>query len=163
MPRHLWRLFMPSRENVECVWPLQAALGEGPIWFENALWFVDIFGKRIHRFEPAGGGKQSWPAPAKVSFILPEAQGSFLVGFPGAVARFRPDSGEFPILARFEEDHPKNRSNDACVDAQGRLWFGTMDEDQQRKSGAFYRWSGEPAPVLADSGYCITNGPCFSP
>ncbi|HEY2837248.1 MAG TPA: SMP-30/gluconolactonase/LRE family protein [Rhizomicrobium sp.] len=154
---------MPSRESVECVWPLQAALGEGPIWFESALWFVDIFGKRIHRFEPIAGSKQNWPAPDKTSFILPEAQGSFLVGFPGSVARFRPDGGEFQILARFEDDYPRNRSNDACIDPQGRLWFGTMDEDQQRKSGAFYRWGGEPVPVLADSGYCITNGPCFSP
>ncbi len=151
--------------SVECVWPLKASLGEGPLWSasEKALWFVDIFEKQIHRFEPNTGHSRSWIAPGKVSFVLPESLGSFLVGLPGAVARFHPDSGEFEILAQVEGDYPQNRLNDACIDPQGRLWFGSMDEDGSRKSGAFYRWGAEPAPVLADAGYCISNGPAFSP
>jgi sugar lactone lactonase YvrE len=151
--------------SVECVWPLEADLGEGPFWSapERALWFVDILEKQIHRFEPDTGRRQSWMAPAKVSFVLPETRGSFLVGLPGAVTRFTSHTGEFEILARVEEAYPQNRLNDACIDPQGRLWFGSMDEDGQRKSGAFYRWSAEPAPVLADAGYCISNGPAFSP
>ncbi|HWF63209.1 MAG TPA: SMP-30/gluconolactonase/LRE family protein, partial [Rhizomicrobium sp.] len=155
---------MPSLET-ECIWPLEASLGEGPFWSatENAVWFVDIFGKQIHRFEPVGGIRQSWPAPAKVSFVLPEGQGNFLVGFPGAVARFQSGTGEFQILARLEEQYPRNRLNDACIDARGRLWFGTMDEDARSKSGAFYRWGDEAGPVQVDSGYCISNGPAFSP
>jgi len=151
--------------SVECVWPLKADLGEGPFWSaaEKALWFVDIFEKQIHRFEPDTGHGQSWTAPAKVSFVLPEASGSFLAGLPGAVARFHARSGAFEILARVEGDHPQNRLNDACIDRHGRLWFGSMDEDSRRKSAAIYRWGAEPAPVLADAGYCISNGPAFSP
>jgi len=151
--------------SADCVWPLKASLGEGPFWSatEKALWFVDIFEKQIHRFQPGAGDGQSWTAPGKVSFILPETQGSFLVGLPGAVARFHSQSGEFETLARVEDGYPQNRLNDACIDSLGRLWFGSMDEDGQRKSAAFYRWGAEPAPVLADTGYCISNGPAFSP
>jgi xylono-1,5-lactonase len=151
--------------SVDCVWTLKASLGEGPFWSatEKALWFVDIFAKQIHRFEPDGARGQSWDAPAKVSFVLPEAQGSFLVGLPGAVARFHSRTGEFETLARVEGDYPQNRLNDACIDPFGRLWFGSMDEDGQRKSAALYRWGAEPAPMLADAGYCISNGPAFSP
>ena len=156
---------MPSPETAECVWPVAARLGEGPFWSatENAVWFVDIFGKQIHRFAPVAGTKQSWPAPGKVSFVLPEAPDSFLVGFPGVVARFRSDNGAFEMLARLEQNYPKNRLNDACIGPGGGLWFGSMDEDQREKSGAFYRWGNEPEPVQVDSGYCISNGPCFSP
>ena len=158
---------MPSSDlqTVECLWPLEAKLGEGPFWSaaEKALWFVDIFGKQIHRFEPGTGAHRSWPAPAKVSFVLPEAGGSLLVGFPGAVARFHADSGKFEVLARVEEAYPKNRLNDACVGPHGELWFGSMDEDMKDNCAAFYRWGSETVPVLADSGYCISNGPCFSP
>ncbi|MES2256571.1 MAG: SMP-30/gluconolactonase/LRE family protein [Pseudomonadota bacterium] len=151
--------------SVECVWPVKTNLGEGPFWSasEKALWFVDIFGEQIHRFESNGGRGQSWKAPAKASFVLPEAQGSLLIGLPGAVARFHPHAGEFEIIARVEGDCPQNRLNDACIDQAGRLWFGSMDEDGRKKSGAFYRWSVEPAPVLVDAGYCISNGPAFSP
>ena len=151
--------------SVECVWPCKADLGEGPFWStpENALWFVDILEKQIHRFAPGAGRGQSWTAPGKVSFVLPETQGSFLVGLPGAVARFHADTGQFEILARVEGDYPQNRLNDACIDRHGRLWFGSMDEDGQRKSAAIYRWGTEPAPVPMDDGYCISNGPAFSP
>jgi D-xylonolactonase len=36
---------------VECVWPVEAVLGEGPVWSaaEQALWFVDIKAPAIHR------------------------------------------------------------------------------------------------------------------
>ena len=35
-----------------CVWPLGSELGEGSIWHdaEHALYFVDIKGKKIHRW-----------------------------------------------------------------------------------------------------------------
>lgn len=150
---------------MECVWPLEASLGEGPFWSdaEKGLWFVDIFQQRIHCFEPHTAAKQSWSAPGKVSFILPEAKGSFLVGLPGAVARFRTERNTFEVVARLEEDHPKNRLNDACIDPRGRLWFGTMDEDGQSKSASLYRWGAESAPTRVDTGYCISNGPAFSP
>jgi D-xylonolactonase len=151
--------------SVDCVWPINASLGEGPFWSaaENALWFVDIFAKQIHRFNPALASGKNWPAPAKVSFILPEMQGSFLVGLPGAVARFHPLGGEFETLARVEQSYPNNRLNDACIDSEGRLWFGTMDEQGLSNSAAFYRWGNEQAPVQVDTGYCISNGPAFSP
>ena len=58
--------------DVECVWPVGAILGEGPVWSaaEQALWFVDIKAPAIHRFHPASGAQRSWPAPARVGFVL---------------------------------------------------------------------------------------------
>lgn len=157
---------MRAPEAAECLWPVQASLGEGPFWSaaDDAVWFVDIFGKQIHRFQPGRTVTQSWSAPAKASFVLPETGGTLLVGLPGAVARFWPDTGAFEALTRLERDHPRNRLNDACIDPHGRLWFGTMDEDAQKKSGAIYRWGEDkPQPVQEDCGYCISNGPAFSP
>jgi sugar lactone lactonase YvrE len=155
----------PDGKTPDCVWPLEANLGEGPFWSEteNRLWFVDIFQQRIHAFAPKTAAKQSWQAPGKVSFVLPEAGGSFLIGLPGTVARFKPDQETFEVLARLEENCPKNRLNDACIDSKGSLWFGTMDEEAQKSSASLYRWGSELAPVQVDSGYCISNGPAFSP
>ena len=44
----------------EVAWPLEAQLGEGPVWVERdeALWFVDIKKQLIHRFDPANGATQ---------------------------------------------------------------------------------------------------------
>ena len=53
--------------DVECVWPVGAELGEGPFWSaaEQAVWFVDIKGRAIHRFHEPSGETRSWPAPAR--------------------------------------------------------------------------------------------------
>ena len=32
-----------------------AMLGEGPVWIGDAVWFVDIKGHEVHRFDPVWG------------------------------------------------------------------------------------------------------------
>lgn len=41
----------------DCVWPVNAELGEGPVWHaaKNAVYFVDIKGRYSHRLSVATG------------------------------------------------------------------------------------------------------------
>lgn len=144
---------------------LGAALGEGPVWVgrEQALWFVDILGQRVHRFDPAGGAHRAWSAPAPVGWVLPAADGAFLAGLKTGVHRFDPADGSFAPLADPEPDLPHNRLNDATVDAAGRVWFGTMDDRQQHDSGRLYRWERGRVDDSGLAPCCITNGPAISP
>ncbi len=150
---------------VRSVLPVQAILGEGPVWVarERALWFVDIKGHKAHRFDPASGNHQSYDAPAQVGWVLPADDGAFLAGLQTGIARFDPLDGRFDLIATPEAAIPGNRLNDATVDAAGRVWFGSMDDAEEADSGRLYcfdrcqvRDSGLP-PV------CITNGPAISP
>jgi xylono-1,5-lactonase len=151
--------------QVRCVWPLGAQLGEGPIWLagDSVLWFVDIKGRLIHRFDPATAGSESWPAPDQVSFVLPRTDGTFVVGLPGKLACFEPGAGSFSTLVTLEADRPRNRLNDACVDSHGRVWFGSMDDDETEPQGVLYSWDGTAPPISRDAGFVISNGPAFSP
>jgi sugar lactone lactonase YvrE len=56
-----------------------------------------------------------------------------------------------------------NRLNDGFVDAEGRLWFGSMHDAELAPTGGLYRLEPGGAPELVDDGYCITNGPAASP
>jgi xylono-1,5-lactonase len=152
-------------DEIQCVWALAAQLGEGPCWSasEQALWFVDIKRWRIHRFRPDSGEQRSWPAPDQVTFLLPRGPGSFVVGLPGRLASFMPATGEFVTLVTIEHEWPRNRTNDACLDAAGRLWFGTMDDQETEPHGRLYCWDGTAPPQPRDDGYVISNGPAFSP
>ena len=146
-------------------WELAAELGEGPVWVErdHALWFVDIKKRQIHRFDPSSGAKRSWQAPEQVGFILPAERGGFVVGLQSGLYHFDERSGAFALIVGVEPDKPDNRLNDGVVDPSGRIWFGTMDNKEREKSGAFYCFvNGQLKPTGID-GIAITNGPAVSP
>ncbi|MEJ1968945.1 MAG: SMP-30/gluconolactonase/LRE family protein [Rhizomicrobium sp.] len=144
-----------------CVWDIRAKLGEGPLWARGALWFVDIKQDKLHRYDPTTGAKRSYDAPAEPGFIVAQESG-FIVGARGALYRFDPQSGDFSVLCDVEMDKPGNRLNDGALDPSGRLWFGTMDNAEKDPTGSLYRFDGHGLSII-DSGYVITNGPCFSP
>jgi len=148
--------------EVRSVLPVAATLGEGPVWVDGTLWFVDIKQRKIHRFNPTTGDTQSWPAPAQVGWLLPYAEGGFLAGLQTGVHRFDPDSGSFTHLATIEPALPNNRLNDATVDPAGRLWFGSMDDGEKAPTGHIYSASDRGIARVA-SGIAITNGPAVSP
>ncbi|WP_429332576.1 SMP-30/gluconolactonase/LRE family protein [Paraburkholderia sp. 35.1] len=148
-----------------CVWALGAELAEGPLWqaAENAVYFVDIKGRRIHRLSVATGEQQTWQAPDQPGFLAPLVDGTFVCGLPSGLHRFDPASGEFSKLAEVEPHLPGNRLNDGFVDARGRLWFGSMDDAEEAPSGTLYRVNEQAAAIAQDDDYVITNGPAMSP
>jgi D-xylonolactonase len=154
---------MQSEPSV--VWDLAAELGEGPVWVERdrALWFVDIKKREVHRYDPASGSKDSWPAPEQVGFIFPAERGGFVAGLQSGLHHFDETSGAFALIAEVEPDKPGNRLNDGVVDPAGRLWFGTMDNKERAKSGAFYCFAGGEVKHTGLDGIAITNGPAVSP
>lgn len=146
----------------DCVWPVSAVLGEGPVWWDGAVWFTDIKQNKVHRFDPASGTGKSWAAPSPVGFLAPLPAGHFLAGAKTGLYDFDPVTGLFAFLRTVEPDLPGNRLNDGAVDAQGRLWFGSMDDSETAPTGRLYCLEGR-ALTVRDSGYVITNGPAFSP
>jgi sugar lactone lactonase YvrE len=145
------------------IWSLRAELGEGPVWTGDTLWFVDIKKPGIYRLDPATGERRTWKAPEPIGFLLPASSGGFVAGLQSGLQHFDPDSGRFTPLAQVEADRAGNRLNDGVVDPQGRLWFGTMDNSEKAKSGAFYCFEGEKVRPAGIADICITNGPAVSP
>jgi D-xylonolactonase len=151
--------------EVRPVWELEAELGEGPVWVErdNALWFVDIKERKIHRYDPADGSKGSWNSPEQVGFLFPAEGGGFVAGLQSGLYRFDDSSGAFDLIVEVEREKPGNRLNDGVVDPHGRLWFGTMDDAEKAKSGAFYCFHEGRLSHTSLDGIAITNGPTVSP
>ncbi|AJG23535.1 Xylonolactonase [Cupriavidus basilensis] len=147
------------------MWQLGAELGEGPVWHQgsSAVYFVDIKGRRIHRFAIATGAMRSWPVDSQPGFIVPLDDGGFLCGMQDGLYRFDPADGACRRLKEVEPDLPGNRINDGFVDPAGRLWFGTMDDGEAAPSGSLYQVGDDGRTWRRDSGYVITNGPAMSP
>lgn len=147
-----------------CLWQVGATLGEGVLWDAGSrqVWFVDIKGRRVHRCDGDGANQRSWEAPGQVSFIVRASSGDMVCSLDDGLYRFNENSGAFQPLLAVEADQPGNRFNDGHVDADGALWFGSMDDAEERPSGALYRFDGSAAE-RKDDGYIITNGPALSP
>ena len=152
---------MPMTPKV--AWELGAELGEGPVWVERdqALWFVDIKKQQIHRYDPASGDRKCWAAPEQVGFVFPAEGGGFVAGLQSGLYHFD-EGGEFDLIVEVEPDLPTNRLNDGVVDPSGRLWFGTMDNGERAKTGAFYCFDRGKLTRTAIGGIAITNGPAVS-
>lgn len=143
------------------VWPVEALLGEGPVWLpdEQALRFVDIKRGLLHRYHPASEARETLDVGGKPSFIVPEAGGGLLVGSGHAIHRLDDDRLGEAVATIPQPAH--NRTNDATVDAEGRLWFGTMDDDEQAPNGAVWRL-GRDGLHRAGGEAVVTNGPAVS-
>lgn len=142
-----------------------ATLGEGPFWSarDQKLWFVDIKGPRVHRFDPATDALESWAAPAQPGWLLADADGRLIAGLKTGLHYFDPGDGRFTPLAVVEPDRPGNRLNDATVDASGRLWLGSMDDDERAPTGRVYVYDRGRITLAPIDPIAITNGPAFSP
>lgn len=143
------------------VWPVAALLGEGPVWCaaEAALRFVDIKGGKLHRFDPATGAQDTREVGGMPSFVVPVTGGGYLVGTGNALRRFDGEALGETVATINMPAH--NRTNDATVDAEGRLWFGTMDNDENVPTGAVHRFAG--GEVLASEwAAVVTNGPAVN-
>jgi xylono-1,5-lactonase len=150
---------------VENICKVAATLGEGPVWIEReqALYFVDIKGPLLFRFDPANGELRSWQSPRQIGWVLPADDGSLLAGLQGGIHRFRPDTGAFDLIAAVEGDRPANRLNDACTDPAGRIWFGTMDDGERAANGSYYLFDRGEVRRTTLPQVAITNGPAVSP
>ena len=140
-------------------------LGEGPTWSPRTgcLFWVDIFGKRLWSLLLTKGIIRDWPMSDRPCWIVERADADgFVAGLGNAVVDLRLDPLAIVHRISPEPDRPQNRLNDAKVDRDGRLWFGSKDDSDTIASGALYSFDGGEA-VRRDDGYAVANGPAFSP
>jgi sugar lactone lactonase YvrE len=129
---------------------------------EQALYWVDIKGRKIFRLDEKGELSQ-WPTPFQVGSIALRAEGGFIAGTDQGIAEINLSTGRLDVLFNPEENLPHNRFNDGKVDRQGRFWAGTMDDRERGSAGTLYRIDPNLRCTAIDTGYGITNGPAFSP
>jgi sugar lactone lactonase YvrE len=151
--------------TVRCVHEAHALLGEAPFWDaeEQALYWVDIYGRRIHRFHPQTGATDGWLMPDRVAAAVPRAQGGLLVALSRDITLFDPSSGRLQTLFSLDASDTGTRFNDSRTDSKGRLWIGTMNETDAAPTGTLFRFDAQHGCTAMEHGLRISNGINFSP
>ncbi len=149
--------------QVELVLDCRNTLGEGPMWSvaEQALYWVDILGKSVHRLDPATGAHEQHDVGQPVGAILLRARGGFALALRDGLYTWQP--GETPqLIIDPEAGRPANRFNDAAVDRQGRVWAGTM-ADGSEPVGSLYRLDADRSLHSMATDIYVSNGLGWSP
>ncbi|KAK8843332.1 hypothetical protein IAR55_006987 [Kwoniella newhampshirensis] len=166
----------------------QNDLGEGVVWDSKTqlLHWVDIPKGNLHSYDPTTR-KQSidhYPESKSLSYITPRSsQPGFIATFVGSLVVLPPATPPHsastqpePVVRNAEKvlsepidlkgvENGKIRFNDGGVDPQGRVWFGSMgnNEDEPEMPGELSRYDldGSQTRILSEVG--VSNGLGWSP
>ncbi len=150
---------------IECAVRGTDQLGETPLWCERErkLWWLDIERPRLQSFDPATGRHEA--TPFDTTFLGSQAladDGSHLLALDLQLHGHVRGGAQGPPFARIESGLD-NRLNDGRVDARGRFWVGTMDNQLHRPQGALYRVDADGTFEQMVPGVVVSNGIAFSP
>ena len=151
---------------VECVVKAEAIIGESPLWspHERVLYWVDIAGQKIHRFNPQTTQSDTFNLPQPVTAVGLRQKGGLVITLAKNFAFFDPQTGVLEMLANPEEDKPANRFNDAKCDRQGRFWAGTMGAvNMDAPVGSLYRLDTNLGVTRLQTEVRLANGLAWSP
>lgn len=157
---------VPDSGAVECVVRADAIVGESPLWspHERVLYWVDITGQKIHRFNPRTATNDTFSLPEPVTALGLRKKGGLILTLRKHFAFFDPDTTALKMLSDPEEDKPYDRFNDAKCDRQGRFWAGTMDDAKwNAPEGALYRLDPDNRVTCMKTGVICANGLGWSP
>lgn len=145
------------------VYPAQNILGEGPVWSvkEQAIYWVDIDGKKIQRYSPTTKNYETFSMPIKVTLLAFRKTGGFICGTENGFYFWDADTQKMDFITHPESGKKESRFNDGKVDQMGRLWAGTMTS--QGATSSLYRMDGDLSVTTMVSNITISNGIGWSP
>ncbi|XP_063534848.1 regucalcin-like isoform X2 [Cydia strobilella] len=156
--------------KVEAIADCAFLLGEGPHWDERvqALYFVSINEKTIHKYDPAKESLTSATLEGRPGFIVPleDHLDHFVVGLERDFVVIQWDgTGTARVvrkLGEVDQQSPRNRLNDGKADPTGRLFAGTIGHEDEKfnldkNTGSLYRLDSHGLTALCDK-ISISNG-----
>ncbi|NJM38785.1 MAG: SMP-30/gluconolactonase/LRE family protein [Akkermansiaceae bacterium] len=125
--------------QIEAVGTIRSRWGEGPIWWQGAIYYVDIEGHHVHRFDPANGAERSWEIGQRVGTVVPRESGGLVIAGDHGLFFLDEETGALSPIADPESDKPDNRFNDGKCSPDGRFFAGTISLVKKNGDARLYR------------------------
>lgn len=157
----------------DCLNDLRNSVGESPVWSvaDQALYWVDIEGRCIHRHDWRTQRVATWAMPERVGCLALHAEGGVLVAMETGIDHVRLDASQDGLgvsstrLVDAAFAQPGMRYNDGRTDHAGRFWVTSMVRDMGLASpaGELVRVDARGASGPLVAGLVTGNGLAFSP
>lgn len=143
--------------TIRCQW------GEGPIWWKDHLYYVDIEGHRVIRHHPTSVTEQCWDVGQRVGTVVPRQSGGLVIAGDHGFSFLDPESGEVRPIADPEPDIPENRFNDGKCAPDGRFFAGSISLIKKAGGARLYRLDPDLSVHEVFGPVTNSNGIAWSP
>ena len=136
--------------------------GEGPIWYDNRLLYVDIESHKVVSFEPGSGLEKIWDVGQRVGMVVPRRCGGLVIAGDDGFAFLNEENGEVTAIADPEPEKENNRFNDGKCAPDGHLFAGTISLVKNEGDADLYRLSPNLEVTKAYGPVTNSNGIVWS-
>jgi len=148
--------------RTEPVGHIRSQWGESPVWWQGALYYVDIRGQKVHRYDPADGSERSWDIGQRVGTVVPRESGGLVIAGDHGFFFLDEETGALTPIADPEADKPDNRFNDGKCSPDGRFFAGTISLVRKPGDAKLYRLDHDLTVHEAFAPVTTSNGIVWS-
>jgi sugar lactone lactonase YvrE len=146
----------------EPVTDVECTIGEAPLWHPDDGWlyWVDNMGQAMYRYDPSSGATEEFHEGDLVAAFTIQCDGSLILFMDdGRVAHW--DGGELTMVVDGMEQEAGMRFNDVVAGPCGRIYAGTMSDDDW-SVGRLYRLDTDGS-ITELMDIDLSNGLGFTP
>ena len=129
------------RMKVDLIGKYRAQWGEGPIWWEGRLVYVDIEEHRVISVNPDSGEEEVFNVGERVGAVVPRQKGGFVIAGDSGFHFLDPRSGKTTAISDPEPEKKNNRFNDGKCSPDGHFFAGTISLVKKEGDADLYRLS----------------------
>lgn len=148
--------------QVETVGSHESQWGEGPIWHDGRLYYVDIEAHKVIRFDPQSGDEQVLDVGERVGTVVPRSKGGLVIAGDTGFHFLDSTSGALTTIADPEPGIDTNRFNDGKCDPAGRFWAGTISMNKTPGAARLYCLDADLEVTEKFGPVTNSNGICWS-
>ncbi|MDG0994819.1 MAG: SMP-30/gluconolactonase/LRE family protein [Akkermansiaceae bacterium] len=152
-------------ETIELAGNYCAQWGEGPIWWQGQLLYVDIERHLVLQYDPSTNEEKTWDLSSsvgRVGTVVPRSRGGLVVAGDTGLHFLDTTTGTTTPITDPETDKPDNRFNDGKCSPDGRFFAGTISLVKNTGDATLYRLDTDLSLHTAYSGVTNSNGIAWS-
>lgn len=127
--------------TIEAIGAYRSTWGEGPVWVNGRLVYVDIESHKVISFDPVSGDEKIWEVGQRVGTVVPRESGGFVAAGDNGFFFLDEESGAVTAIADPEPEKENNRFNDGKCSPDGHFFAGTISLVKKEGDADLYRLS----------------------
>lgn len=149
--------------KIELVGDRVSKWGEGPVWHQGCIYYIDIEGHAVIRLDPQTSEEKVWPVGERIGTLVMREKGGFVIAGDSGFRFLDEETGELTVVADPESEMADNRFNDGKCSPDGRFFAGSISTVKKEGDASLYVLEADQSVSKVFGGVTNSNGIAWSP